>query len=186
MNNSNSTAEQYDSVVNSCKDIFIKKAADYGTSWRVYRIISVADQIYIKARRIRTIQENKAQKIADNIHSEFEGILNYGVIGLIQLEINNDEKEHLSVDEVEAYYNKIILKAKQLMFDKNHDYGEAWREMSQESFVDLTLSKILRIKQIISNKGMTIASEGIDANLYDIINYAVFALILIGEGKQTK
>lgn len=182
----NTTAEQYDSVVNSCRNIFIKKTADYGTSWRVYRIISVADQIYIKARRIRTIQENKAQKIADNIHSEFEGILNYGVIGLIQHEINNDEKEQLSIDEVDAYYNRIILTAKQLMFDKNHDYGEAWREMSQESFVDLILSKILRIKQIISNKGMTIASEGIDANLFDIINYAVFALILISEGKQTK
>jgi hypothetical protein len=100
--------------------------------------------------------------------------------------LNNDEKEQLSVDEVDAYYNKIIGNAKQLMFDKNHDYGEAWRDMSQESFVDLILSKILRIKQIISNKGKTVASEGIDANLYDIINYAVFALILIGEGKQTK
>ena len=186
MTKTNTTAEQYDSVVHSCRDIFIKKTADYGTSWRVYRIISVADQIYIKARRIRTIQENKAQKIADNIHSEFEGILNYGVIGLIQQEINNDEKEQLSVDEVDEYYNGIILKAKQLMFDKNHDYGEAWREMSQESFVDLILSKILRIKQIVSNKGMTIASEGIDANLFDIINYAVFALILIAEGKQIK
>lgn len=186
MINANGTAAQYDSVVHSCRDIFIKKTADYGTSWRVYRIISVADQIYIKARRIRTIQENKTQKIADNIHSEFEGILNYGVIGLIQHEINNDEKEQLSVDEVDAYYTKIIHTAKQLMFDKNHDYGEAWRDMSQESFVDLILSKILRIKQIISNRGMTIASEGIDANLYDIINYAVFALILIGEGKQAK
>jgi len=186
MNNNNSTAEQYDSVVDSCRNVFIKKTADYGTSWRVYRIISVADQIYIKARRIRTIQENKAQRISDNIQSEFEGILNYGIIGLIQYEINNDEKEQLSVDEVDAFYDKIIFTAKKLMFDKNHDYGEAWREMSQESFVDLILSKILRIKQIISNKGMTIASEGIDANLFDIINYAVFALILIGEGKQSK
>jgi Nucleotide modification associated domain 1 len=175
------TNEQYDKAVLSCQQIFLNKTKDYGTSWRVYRIISVADQIYIKAKRIRTIQEIGQQKIDDDRISEFKGILNYGVIGLIQLEINNDELEELPVDEVEKLYIEKIAIAKKLMQDKNHDYGEAWREMSQESFVDLTLAKILRIKQILKNDGQTISSEGIDANFYDIINYAIFALILIDE-----
>ncbi len=175
------TNEQYDKAVLSCQQIFLNKTKDYGTSWRVYRIISVADQIYIKAKRIRTIQEKGQQKIKDDRISEFKGILNYGVIGLIQLEINNDEVEELPVDEVEKLYIEKIAIAKKLMQDKNHDYGEAWREMSQESFVDLTLAKILRIKQILKNDGQTISSEGIDANFYDIINYAIFALILIDE-----
>lgn len=179
------TSEQYDKAVAQCRDTFIKKTRDYGTSWRVYRTISVADQIYIKAKRIRTIQEKKEQRIGDNIKTEFEGILNYCVIGLIQLQINNDEPEQLPADEVAQYYDAIIAKAKKLMQDKNHDYGEAWREMSQQSFVDLSLAKILRIKQIIANSGVTIASEGVDANFFDMLNYAVFALILIDEGKHT-
>ena len=175
------TSVQYDNAVTACKDIFLKKTNDYGTSWRVYRIISVADQIYIKAKRIRTIQEKGEQKIGDDIVSEFKGILNYGIIGLIQLDITDDEVEDLPVQTVAALYNEKVAIAKQLMQDKNHDYGEAWRQMSQQSFVDLILAKILRIKQIIANKGQTIISEGIDANFYDIINYAVFALILIDE-----
>lgn len=175
------TNQQYDTAVNSCRDIFLQKTKDYGTSWRVYRTISVADQIYIKAKRVRTIQEMGVQKIGDDIISEFKGILNYGVIGLIQLDIQDDELEELPVETVQRLYNEKIAIAKKLMQDKNHDYGEAWREMSQESFIDLILAKILRIKQIIANKGKTIISEGIDANFYDIINYAVFALILIGE-----
>lgn len=175
------TNQQYDAAVKSCEDIFLKKTKDYGTSWRVYRIISVADQIYIKAKRIRTIQEKGEQKIVDDIVSEFKGILNYGIIGLIQLDIKEDDVEELPVDKVEQLYNEKIATAKKLMLDKNHDYGEAWRDMSQESFVDLILAKILRIKQIIANKGQTIISEGIDANFYDIINYAVFGLILIDE-----
>jgi hypothetical protein len=179
-----STSGQFDNAVSHSRNIFIKKTMDYGTSWRVYRTISIADQIYIKAKRIRTIQEKKLQKIGDGIKSEFEGILNYAVIGLIQLDIHNDEPEQLAVTEVEKMYDAKIIAAKKLMEDKNHDYGEAWREMSQESFVDLILAKILRIKQIISNEGKTIASEGIDANYFDILNYAVFALILIDEGKQ--
>jgi hypothetical protein len=177
----NSTNGQYDKAVQACKEIFIKKTKDYGTSWRVYRIISVADQIYIKAKRIRTIQEKGQQKIGDDIISEFKGILNYGIIGLIQMDITDPEVEQLPVQQVQQLYNEKITIAKKLMQDKNHDYGEAWREMSQESFVDLILAKILRIKQIIANKGQTIISEGIDANFYDIINYAVFALILIEE-----
>ncbi len=175
------TNQQYDAAVASGKEIFLKKTKDYGTSWRVYRIISVADQIYIKAKRIRTIQEKGEQKIGDDIISEFKGILNYGIIGLIQLDIKDDELEELPIATVEQFYNEKIEIAKKLMLDKNHDYGEAWREMSQQSFVDLILAKILRIKQIIANKGQTIISEGIDANFYDIINYAVFGLILIDE-----
>lgn len=179
-----STAVQYDKIIDSCKNVFLKKSSDYGTSWRVYRTISVADQIYIKAKRIRTIQEKKEQKIGDDVKSEFEGILNYAIIGLIQLDINDDSIEQLPVEEVAERYNQKVEAAKNLMSNKNHDYGEAWREMSQESFVDLTLSKILRIKQIISNKGVTLISEGIDANFYDILNYSVFALIMIDEGKH--
>jgi len=186
MNEELITTDQYDKAVEGCKTTFLKKTADYGTSWRVYRTISIADQIYIKAKRIRTIQEKKDQKIGDGIQSEFEGIINYGIIGLIQLDLMDDEREQLPVSEVEIYYiNKISL-AKELMLDKNHDYGEAWRDMSQESFVDLVLAKLLRIKQIISNEGVTIASEGIDANYFDIINYAVFALILLEEEKHKK
>jgi hypothetical protein len=175
------TNQQYDNAVESCKEIFLQKTKDYGTSWRVYRAISVADQIYIKAKRVRTIQEMGVQKIGDDIISEFKGILNYAVIGLIQLDIQDDELEELPVETVQKLYNEKIAIAKNLMYDKNHDYGEAWREMSQESFIDLILAKILRIKQIITNKGQTIISEGIDANFYDIINYAVFGLILIEE-----
>jgi hypothetical protein len=179
------TNQQYDAAVQSCKEIFLKKTVDYGTSWRVYRTISIIDQIYIKAKRIRTIQEKGEQKIGDDIKSEFKGILNYAIIGLIQLDINNDEIEELPVVEVEKLYNEKVLIAKKLMEDKNHDYGEAWREMSQQSFTDLILAKLLRIKQIVKNEGKTIISEGIDANYFDIINYAVFALILIEEGKHS-
>jgi Nucleotide modification associated domain 1 len=175
------TNGQYDQAVDSAKTIFLQKTKDYGTSWRVYRIISVADQIYIKAKRIRTIQEAGVQKIGDDIISEFKGMLNYGIIGLIQLDIHDDELEELPVETVQKLYNEKAAIAKKLMLDKNHDYGEAWREMSQESFADLILAKILRIKQIIANKGQTLISEGIDANFYDIINYAVFGLILIEE-----
>lgn len=175
------TNQQYDEAVAGCREVFLKKTKDYGTSWRVYRIISVADQVYIKAKRIRTIQEKGMQKIGDDIISEFKGILNYGIIGLIQLDIDDEEVEDLPVNTVEAHYNEKISIAKQLMIDKNHDYGEAWREMSQESYVDLILAKILRIKQILANEGQTLVSEGIDANFYDIINYAVFALIQIEE-----
>ena len=177
------TDDQYDKIIDACRNTFLKKTADYGTSWRVYRTISVADQIYIKAKRIRNIQEGIAQKIDDDIKSEFAGILNYAIIGLIQLEINNDDPEDLDVTIVKDLYDQKAAMAKALMKDKNHDYGEAWREMSQESFVDLSLAKVLRIKQIIGNKGVTLVSEGVDANLFDILNYAVFGLILIAEGK---
>ena len=174
---------QFDNAVKQCREIFFKKTKDYGTSWRVYRPISVADQIYIKAKRIRNIQEKGIQKIDDDVRGEFKGILNYAVIGLIQRQIHDDDPdmdrdEELSVEKTLDYYDGIILSAKNLMQNKNHDYGEAWREMSQESFVDLILAKILRIKQIIQNEGKTLMSEGIDANFFDILNYAAFALIL--------
>ncbi len=178
------TLQQYDSVIDTCREIFLKKTKDYGTSWRVYRTLSVADQIYIKAKRIRNIQNGLVQKIGDDVRSEFTGIVNYAIIGLIQLEINNEMPEELDTAIVMEIYDRKAAAAKLLMQDKNHDYGEAWREMSQESFVDLSLAKILRIKQIIANEGATIASEGIDANFYDILNYAIFGLILIGEGKH--
>ncbi|HSC55196.1 MAG TPA: DUF1599 domain-containing protein [Phnomibacter sp.] len=175
------TLEQYNAVIASAKDIFMKKAADYGTSWRVLRPISVADQIYIKARRIRQLQEQTTQLIEDDIPSEFKGIINYAIIGLIQLDINNDDIETLPVAECESRYNEKVQIVRSLMEMKNHDYGEAWREMSQESFADLILMKIYRMKQIIRNEGKTIISEGLDANYMDILNYAVFALILLGE-----
>lgn len=177
----NNTNTQYDSAVRSCKEIFIKKTKDYGTSWRVLRPISILDQLFIKAQRIRTIQEKGKQLVADGIRDEFMGMVNYSVIGLIQLFLGHDAIEDVPVELVEKWYDEKIAATKALMVKKNHDYGEAWRSMSQESFVDLILAKILRIKQILANEGKTLISEGIDANFYDIINYAVFGLILIEE-----
>lgn len=172
------TDQQYDSAVNSCKEIFLKKTKDYGTSWRVYRPISIADQIYIKAKRVRNIQETGIQKIQDDVVGELKGIVNYAIIGLIQLDIHDEEVEEIPFEEVSRLYNAKVALTRKLMEDKNHDYGEAWRDMSQESFIDLILSKVLRIKQIIQNDGQTLISEGIDANYSDIINYGVFALIM--------
>jgi hypothetical protein len=172
------TSQQYDTAVAACKDIFIKKTIDYGTSWRVYRTISVVDQIYIKAKRIRAIQEKGNQKIGDDINSEFKGIMNYAIIGLMQLDLEQDTFEEMSVTAVDALYTQKVQLAKALMQNKNHDYDEAWRDMSQESFTDLILAKLLRIKSILKNNGVTIMSEGIDANYLDIINYALFNLIL--------
>lgn len=179
VNTMKETDKQYDHVISSCKEIFINKARDYGTAWRVLRTISIVDQIFIKAQRIRTIQEKGEQKIAEGITSEFRGIINYAVIGLIQLELPANAPEELPADEIAPLYEKQVRVAKSLMQNKNHDYGEAWRSMSQESFVDLILMKLQRIRQILTNDGKTIISEGIDANYLDILNYAVFALILI-------
>ncbi len=180
----NDTNMQYDAVINTCKQIFINKTEDYGTAWRVLRIISVADQIFIKALRIKTIQENKLQKIEDTINSEFKGIINYAIIGIIQLKLDEPSVEDEAAERASMWYDEAAAEAKNLMIDKNHDYGEAWRQMSPESFVDLILMKLLRIKQILSNDGRTIMSEGIDANFIDIINYAIFALILNEENEN--
>jgi len=184
MQNTINTDRQYDEAIQLCRDIFLQKTKDYGTSWRVLRIISVTDQVFIKAQRIRTLQEKQAQKVGDDIPSELKGIVNYGIIGLIQLASGTVSMEDLPLDTVEMLYSENAEKAKQTMLDKNHDYGEAWRDMSQESFIDLILMKLLRIKQILLNDGKTLVSEGIDANFIDIINYAVFGLILIDEGKH--
>ncbi|NDF97859.1 MAG: DUF1599 domain-containing protein [Chitinophagia bacterium] len=173
------TSQQYDLAIQSCKEIFLKKAADYGTAWRVLRTISIVDQIFIKAQRIRTIQQKKEQKIDEGVAAEFKGIINYAVIGLLQLQLPEEDEQEMPVSLLEQLYDKEIEKTKLLMQDKNHDYGEAWRSMSQESFVDLILMKLQRIRQILDNNGKTLISEGIDANYQDIINYAVFALILL-------
>ena len=173
------TSQQYDQVIQSCKDVFLKKATDYGTAWRVLRTISIVDQIFIKAQRIRTIQQKGQQKIEEGVAAEFKGFINYAVIGLLQLQLPEEDEQELPLSLLEQLYDKEIAQTKQLMQDKNHDYGEAWRSMSQESFVDLILMKLQRIRQILDNNGKTLISEGIDANYQDIINYAVFALILL-------
>lgn len=179
------TEQQYTAVIQECRTLFLNKTRDYGTSWRVYRPISVVDQLFIKAKRIRTIQENRKQLIGDSIHSEFVGIINYAVIGLMQLELDEHAPDNLPLEKVVSLYDEQVQKAANLMQQKNHDYGEAWRDMSQESFTDLILAKLLRIRQILSNDGKTIVSEGIEANYLDIFNYAAFALILMEEGKHS-
>lgn len=181
---STNTILQYRSIVNQCKDLYTKKASDYGTSWRVLRPISIVDQIYIKAWRIRQIQETGEQKIGDSIESEFVGIVNYGIIALIQESIPDGAETELSAAEAKQWYEQKAQEIEDLMLQKNHDYGEAWRDMSQQSFVDLILVKLLRIKQILANDGKTIVSEGMDANFCDIVNYAIFALIKISEQKM--
>ena len=177
------TQQQYLEIVSICRDLYLNKVRDYGTSWRVLRTISIIDQIYIKAWRIRQIQEKGVQKINDSIESEFIGIVNYGIIALIQFLQKDNTNMELTVDEAGKYYTEEAKKIQDLMLQKNHDYGEAWRDMSQQSMVDLILVKLLRIKQILTNDGKTIVSEGMDANFADIVNYGIFALIKIKEGK---
>jgi membrane-associated HD superfamily phosphohydrolase len=177
------TQQQYTEIVTTCRELYLNKVKDYGTSWRVLRTISIVDQIYIKAWRIRQIQENGIQKISDSIESEFIGIVNYGIIALIQLALKDDKNTELHIEEAGKYYNDEAQKINHLMLQKNHDYGEAWRDMSQQSMVDLILVKLLRIKQILTNEGKTIVSEGMDANFADIVNYGIFSLIKIKEEK---
>ncbi len=171
------TTQQYDAAIKICKDIFLKKMKDYGTAWRILRTTSLTDQIFIKAQRIRSIEQKGDQKVADDIKGEYIGIINYCAIALIQIELENDPRTELPYDETASLYEKYIAQTKKLMEDKNHDYGEAWRDMRVSSLTDLILMKILRVKQIEDNKGKTIISEGIDANYMDMINYSVFALI---------
>lgn len=175
------TNQQYDRVVASAAEIFYKKTQDYGTAWRVLRPISIIDQIFIKAQRIRTIQELGEQRVGDGIEDEFKGIINYAVIGLMQLTLVANDPEELTLDQVQPLFESVLKQAKELMQNKNHDYGEAWRSMSQESFVDLILMKLQRMRQILGNEGKTLISEGLDANYLDMLNYAVFALILLSE-----
>lgn len=171
------TSKQYDQVIAVCKELFEKKMKDYSSAWRILRLPSLTDQIYIKAQRIRSIQDNKIQKIAEDAVGEFIGIINYSVMALIQIDKGVGTESDLSVTEATNLYNEKIVMTKQLMQDKNHDYGEAWRDMRISSLTDLILQKLLRIKQIEDNQGKTLVSEGIDANYQDIINYAVFSLI---------
>jgi hypothetical protein len=177
----NNTIEQYNQVIDACKDLFARKAADYGTSWRVLRPISIVDQIYIKAWRIRQIQEKQTQLVDDPIDSEFVAIVNYGIIALIQHSLPSGTPIELSAERAKTLYEEQSAAVKALMLRKNHDYGEAWRELSQESFVDLILVKLLRIRQIIANDGSVSVSEGADANFADIVNYGIFALIMLGK-----
>ena len=175
----NITSQQYDSVIAICRSLFINKMKDYGSAWRILRLPSLTDQIFIKAQRIRSLQENEVRKVDEDETGEFIGIINYSIIALIQLELGIVEKPDLNVEEATQLYDQKIALTKQLMENKNHDYGEAWREMRVSSLTDLILQKLLRVKQIEDNKGKTLVSEGIDANYQDMINYAVFALILM-------
>lgn len=179
----NKTSEQYQAVLDDCKDIFFKKMRDYGTAWRILRTSSLTDQIFIKANRIRTIQEVETSLVGEGIEPEFIGIINYCIMALIQLELPKDEELELEEKHATSLYDKYATEAFELMKRKNHDYGEAWRDMRVSSLTDLILMKLLRIKQIEDNKGKTLISEGIDANYFDMLNYAVFALILMGEEK---
>ena len=171
------TAQQFDKVIDNCQSLFEKKMKDYGSAWRILRLPSLTDQIFIKAQRIRSIEDKGTQKIGDSIYGEFVGILNYSVMALIQLDKGIADQPDLNVEEAVAAFSAKAQEAKDLMLAKNHDYGEAWREMRVSSFTDLILQKLLRVKQIEDNKGKTLVSEGIDANYQDMINYAVFAMI---------
>ena len=173
------TSKQYNKIIDTCRSLFINKMKDYGSAWRILRLPSLTDQIFIKTQRIRGLQQNEVQKVDEGQVSEFIGIINYSIMALIQLEKGVVEQPDLNIDESIIEYNKNVEIAKKLMMDKNHDYGEAWRYMRVSSLTDLILQKLLRVKQIEDNKGKTIVSEGIDANYQDMINYAIFALILL-------
>jgi hypothetical protein len=177
MNPAAHTQKQFESVIAFCREIFLTKLKDYGTAWRILRTPSITDQIYIKASRIRSIDDKGIQMIEEGIRPEFIGIINYSVIALIQLELGTEEKLALEPGEAAQLYEKYANASRDLMLNKNHDYGEAWRNMRVSSLTDIILMKLMRIKQIEDNKGKTFISEGVDANYYDIINYAVFALI---------
>ena len=176
------TSQQYDAVIAKCRSLFINKMSDYGSAWRILRLSSLTDQIFIKAQRIRGLQQNEVRKVDEGEVSEFIGIINYCAMALVQLEKGVVEQPDLNLEEATVLYDEKIATTKQLMMNKNHDYGEAWRDMRISSLTDLILQKLLRVKQIEDNKGKTIVSEGIDANYQDMINYAVFAMIHLGEG----
>jgi hypothetical protein len=171
------TRAEYDQAVKICKDIFMKKMQDYGASWRVFRLSSLVDQLYIKANRIRTLEQKSLSLVGEGIYPEYIGIVNYSIIALIQIELGISDTDDLTVEKAEHLYDRHFMETRDLMLRKNHDYGEAWRSMQISSFTDMILVKLLRIRQILDNKGKTVASEGIDANLHDMINYSVFALI---------
>jgi hypothetical protein len=175
------TFQQYDNAITSCRKVFMAKMHDYGTAWRILRTTSITDQIYIKASRIRSIEEKGESKVDEGVRPEFIGMINYSVMAMFQLEFGSAEEAHMEETLVGAKYDAYISMARSLMADKNHDYGEAWRQMRISSLTDIILMKLLRIKQIEDNDGHTIMSEGLDANYLDIINYSVFALIMLDE-----
>ncbi len=174
------TSQQYDTVIQTCRELFSKKAKDYGTAWRILRLPSLTDQIFIKAQRIRSLQQNDVRKVDEGEYSEFIGIINYSIMALIQLKKGVVEQPDLTADEAIELYDAEVAITKKLMENKNHDYGEAWRDMRVSSLTDLILQKLLRVKQIEDNQGTTLVSEGVDANYQDMVNYAVFALIHLG------
>ena len=174
------TSQEFDQVIAVCKTLFLKKTKDYGTAWRILRPASITDQIFIKAQRIRTLEEKKVSKVGEDITSEYIGIVNYCVIAMLQLDLTDADPNEMEVSLVESLFDKRVSETKDLMFAKNHDYGEAWRDMRISSLTDLILMKIFRVKQIEDNLGQTLASEGVKANYQDMLNYAVFALIKLG------
>ena len=177
-----STIVEYDSIIKKCEDIFAKKMKDYGSAWRILRISSLTDQIFIKAQRIRSIESKGVQKIDEGALNEFIGIVNYAIIGLIQLDLGvSEQSEDLEFQSVMKMFRKHSVISKDLMINKNHDYGEAWRDMRVSSLTDLILQKLLRVKQIEDNNGNTLISEGVNANYLDMLNYAVFALIKLSK-----
>lgn len=175
----NDTIQQYNAQIAACRELFLKKTKDYGTAWRILRPSSLTDQLFIKAKRLRSIEEKGMQKVEDDILGEYYGLINYSIMALIQMELPEDAPLELPLEEALGLYDKYAERVFKLMQDKNHDYGEAWRDMRVSSMTDLILQKILRVKQIEDNSGKTLVSEGLDANYSDIINYAVFALILL-------
>jgi len=175
------TSKQFDDIIEKCRNLFINKMKDYGSAWRILRLPSLTDQIFIKAQRIRSLQQNTVRKVDEDEKSEFVGIINYCLMALIQLDKGVAEQPDLTVEEATRLYDEKVNLTKQLMLDKNHDYGEAWRDLRISSLTDLILQKLLRVKQIENNLGKTLVSEGIDANYQDMINYAVFALIHLNE-----
>lgn len=171
------TVEEYKEIVGECKTLFENKTKDYGTAWRVLRLPSITDQIFIKAQRIRSVEEKGSQRIEEDISSEFKGIINYCIIAMMQIELLDDSRMELDFEELEPLYDRIVDETKSLLADKNHDYDEAWRDMRLSSITDIVLMKLLRVKQIEDNQGQTLVSEGVKANYQDMINYSVFSLI---------
>lgn len=178
------TSQEFDKVIAICRDLYSKKMKDYGSAWRILRLPSLTDQIFIKAQRIRSLQENEVRKIDEDETGEFIGIINYSIMALIQLDLGVVDQPDLDWETAVRLYDEKVTITKALMEAKNHDYGEAWRDMRVSSLTDLILQKLLRVKQIEDNKGKTLVSEGIDANYQDMINYSVFALILMGFSKK--
>lgn len=175
------TASEYKQVISTCKTLFAKKTHDYGTAWRVLRLSSITDQIFIKAQRIRSIQEKGSQKVEDSIKDEFIGIINYCIIAIIQIELGDSNEMEITFEKLEPLYDRAVNETLELLQNKNHDYGEAWRDMRVSSITDIILMKLLRVKQIEDNAGKTLVSEGVKANYQDMINYAVFASIKLNE-----